>query len=160
MIHDAWSMRQRAGHGMEINWGWWVLAGPTLLLLFSIYGLYDHLAERSHRNDVLARGMQAQARVVRAFGYEGVVVQWTDDDGRERSATSWVGKPFARQSIGKTVTIKYLRGSTREPVILSEAAERERVNAWWVNQNLAMAGAAIVFGIFLVMRGRSTGPAR
>src|SRR5690349_21272564 len=113
----------------------WRLAGAPLLLLFSLYGLYGHLTERAHRNDVLARGTLAQARVIRSLGVDTVEVQWTSADGRERSATSWVGKPFARQSIGKAVAIKYVATATGEPVILSEVAERERINSWWISSN-------------------------
>src|SRR5262249_46765321 len=125
----------------------------------SLYGLYGHVMERQHRNDVLARGEEAKARVVRSSGVESVVVTWTDASGRERSAETWVGKPFARQGVGNTVTIKYLPGADPEPVILSEAAERERVNEWWIRTNLggAIATALLcaVIGFFMVMGARS-----
>jgi hypothetical protein len=144
---------------VRINAGWWRLAGAPLLLLISIYGLYGHVMERQHRHDVLARGEEAKARVVRSSGVESVVVAWTDASGRERSAETWVGKPFARQGIGDTVTIKYLPGADIEPVILSEAAERERVNEWWIWTNLgvavAMAVLCTVIGIFVGMGARS-----
>jgi hypothetical protein len=143
----------------RFNMSLWRLAGAPLLLLISLYGLYGHVMERQHRNDALARGEEAKARVVRSSGVESVVVTWTDSSGRERRAESWVGKPFARQGVGDTVTIKYLPGADSEPVIVSEAAERERVNEWWIWTNLgvavAMALLCAVIGFFMVMGARS-----
>jgi hypothetical protein len=142
-----------------INMSWWRLAGAPLLLLISFYGLYGHVMERQHRHNVLAHGVEAKARVVRSSGVESVVVTWTDAGGRERSAQTWVGKPFARQGVGETVTIKYLPGAHSEPVIPSEAAERERVNEWWIRTNLgvaiAMALLCTVIGILIAMGARS-----
>jgi hypothetical protein len=143
-----------------VNKVWYFLVGPPLLLLIGLSGLYDHLTERSHRNDALARGTEAQARVAGKSGIESVLVEWTDADGRKNIADSWVGKPFARRSVGETVAIKYLPGSRGAVVILSEAAERERVNAWWINANFAVVGTmsvvCAVFGI-MIMRGRRSG---
>jgi hypothetical protein len=147
-----------------INMSRWRLAGAPLLLLISLYGLYGHVMERQHRRDVLAHGEEANARVVYSSGVESVVVAWTDATGRKRSAEAWVGKPFARQGIGETVTIKYLPGVDAEPVILSEAAERERVNEWWIWTNLGVAIATAllctVIGFFMVIGARSRRAAR
>ena len=141
----------------------WRLAGAPLLLIISLYGLYGHEMERQHRNDVLARGVEATARVVERTGVESVIVRWTDASGHERSAESWVGKPFARQGVGANVTIKYLPGDDPEPVILSEATERERVNEWWIRADLGVATAmtlvCVLIGIFMVMGARSRRPA-
>jgi hypothetical protein len=97
--------------------------------------------------------------VVSKSGIESVVLQWADADGHKGIAESWVGKPFAQRSVGDTVAIKYLPGSRREAVILSEAAERDRVNTWWINANLAVAGAmsiiCTVFGIMVMSVRRS-----
>ena len=137
----------------------WRLTGAPLLLVVSLYGLYGHLTERAHRNNVLAHGTNAQARVIRSLGIDTVEVQWTDADGREHFATSWVGKPFARQAIGKAVAIKYLAAEAGHPVILSEAAERERFNSWWINSNLGVAGImttiCIVIGFSILFDKRA-----
>jgi hypothetical protein len=148
----------------RFNMSSWQLAGAPILLLISLYGRYGHVMERQHRSDALARGEEAKARVVRSSGVESVVVTWTDASGRERSAEAWVGKPFARQGIGETVMIKYLPGADAEPVILSEAAERERVNEWWIRTNLGVAIATAllcaVIGFFMVTGARSRRAAR
>jgi hypothetical protein len=42
-----------------VNNAWYWLVGAPSLLLISLSGLYDHLSERSHRNEVLAHGTEA-----------------------------------------------------------------------------------------------------
>ena len=82
----------------------------------------------------------------------GETVWWAD---------AWTGKPFARLArAGQDVAIKYVLESTLEPVILSEATERDRVNEWWIASNAAVAIAmaiicAVIGGIVLTARYRA-----
>jgi hypothetical protein len=132
---------------------WWPFSGAALLLLISVYGLYSHRMERQHRHEVVTHGTQTNARVVKSSGIEAVLITWTDSAGRSQTADAWTGKPFARLAhTGQNVAIKYLPKSTLEPVILSEAAERDRVNAWWIGSN---TGVAIAMTIICVVIGRN-----
>ena len=126
---------------------WWHFAvGGALLLGISLYQVYDVTGEQRDRSDVIARGRDAQARVVRATGLESVLIEWTDEGGRQLKAESRTGKALARSSSGRTVAIKYDPALTREPVILSEVPEREQFDAFWLRSNLFMlAGVAAVF---------------
>lgn len=123
----------------NLNLGRWCIAGAPILLLISLYGLQGLLSERAHRADVLARGVDANAHVTKSLGPSAVEVRWTDVNGRERSDTSWVGKPFAREGVGKVVKSRHLTDAI-ERVILSEASERERVNSLWISSYLGFAG--------------------
>ena len=120
---------------------WHVAAGGAVLLLISLYQVYGVISERWDRSDVLARGRDAQARVVGATGLEAVLIEWTDEGGRQLKAQSKTGKVFARTSSGRTVPIKYDPASIREPVILSEVAERERSDAFWLRSSLFVIAA-------------------
>jgi hypothetical protein len=140
---------------------WWLFAGLPLLLLISLYGLYSHSLERMHRHEVMTHGAQTTARVVKSSGIESVLVTWTDLGGRLRTADAWTGKPFARLArTGESVAIKYVSESMLNPVILSEAAERERVNEWSIVRNFWVAIAmtivcAVIGGIVLTGENRA-----
>jgi hypothetical protein len=139
----------------------WRFAGAPLLLLISLYGLYSHGMERQHRHEVMTHGTQATARVVKSSGIESVRITWTNLGGRPQTADAWTGKPLARLArAGQDVAIKYVPESTLEPVILSEAAERDRVNEWWIESNAWVAIAmtiicAIIGGIVLAGNNRA-----
>jgi hypothetical protein len=141
----------------------WGFGGAPLLLLISLYGLYSHITERQHRHEVMTRGTQADARVVKSSGIVSVLVAWTDSTGRQTTAEAWTGKPFARSAgAGQAVAIMYIPESTLEPVILSEASERERINEWWTTANIGLAIAmtmvcAVVAGIMLAGRRHTRG---
>src|SRR5262249_12540370 len=103
------------------------------------------VGERWARSDVLAHGRDAEARVVRATGLESVLIEWTDEGGKHLAAESRTGRVFARSSPGTTVGIKYDPALIRQPVILSEVAERERIDAFWLQSSLfVIAGIAAV----------------
>jgi hypothetical protein len=88
---------------------WWLFAGPPLLLLISLYGLYSQSLERMHRHEVMTHGTQTTARVVKSSGIESVLSSWTDSGGRPRTADAWTAKPFARLArTGENVAIKYV----------------------------------------------------
>jgi len=131
--------------GRLVKTFWWVFFGVPVLLVISLYGLYSHGTERQHRHEVVTLGTQTTARVVKSSGIESVLVTWTDLGGRSQTAEAWTGKPFARLArAGQDVAIKYVPKSTLEPVILSEAAERDRVNEWWIARDAWMALAMTI----------------
>jgi hypothetical protein len=124
---------------------WWYFSGVPLLLVISLYGLYSHGTEWHHRHEVENNGTQTTASLVRSSGIESVLVTWTDLGGRSQTANAWTGKPFARLArAGQDVAIKYVPESTLEPVILSEAAEREGVNEWWILRDAWVALAMTI----------------
>jgi hypothetical protein len=138
----------------------WRIAGAPLLVIISLYGLAGHMLERRHRVEVVAHGREAEAQVVKSSGLESVLVKWTDSSGQHRTADAWTGKPFARQArAGQRVAIRYDADQAMEPVILSEAAERERVNAWWISADLGVAIAmtviCLVVGVLMLAGARS-----
>jgi hypothetical protein len=138
---------------------WHVAVGGAVLAVISLYQVYDVIGEQWGRSDVLARGRDAQARVVRATGLESVLIEWTDEGGRPLKAESRTGKVFARSSSGQTVPIKYDPASSREPVILSEVPERERVDAFWLRSSLfvvAAVAAVCAVAAFSMVRLRRT----
>jgi hypothetical protein len=143
---------------------WWAFSGVPLLLLISLNGLYSQGMERQHRHEVVTHGTQTTARVVKSSGIESVLVTWTDLGGRTRTADAWTGKPFARLArAGQDVAIKYVPESMLEPVILSEAAERDRMNDWWIGGNakvaLAMMTICAVIA-WIVLTGKNRAPMR
>jgi len=138
----------------------WRSAGAPLLLVISLYGLYGHVAEREHRHEIIAHGREAEARVLMSAGAESVLIEWDDSSGTRKMAATWTGKPFARLARpGQGVAIKYDTASALEPVILSEVAERDRVNDWWINANIAMAVAmtivCVVIGALMLAGARA-----
>ncbi len=140
---------------------WHLEAGGAVLLIISLYDVYVVVGEQWDRSDVLAHGRDAQARVVRSTGLESVLIEWTDEGGRQLTAESKTGKAFARSSLGTTVRIKYESASIRKPVILSEVPEREQLDAFWLRSSLfVVAGlaavcAAAVFSMLRVRRMRA-----
>jgi hypothetical protein len=143
---------------------WHFAVGGAVLLVISLYQLYDVIGEQWDRSDVIGRGRDVQARVVRATGLESVLIEWTDEGGRQLKAESRTGKVFARSSSGRTVAIKYDPALTRGPVILSEVPERERFDAFWLRSSLfvfagvAAVCAAAVFSMLRVRRVRAASP--
>jgi hypothetical protein len=128
----------------QLRW-WHFPVGGALLLITSLYDLYGVVGEQWNRSDVLAHGRDAQARVVRATGLESVLIEWTDEGGRQLTAESKTGPVFAQGSSGITVLIKYDPALIRKPVILSQVPERERFDAFWLQSDLFLiAGVAAV----------------
>jgi hypothetical protein len=124
---------------------WHFAVGGAVLLVISLYQLYGVIGEQWDRSDVIARGHDAQARVVRATGLESVLIEWTDEGGRQLKAESRTGRAFARSNSDRAVAIKYDPALTREPVILSEVPERDRIDASWLRSSLfVIAGVAAV----------------
>ncbi len=119
-----------------------VLSVP-LLLVISLAHLASHVREQNHRHEVVTHGTAAHALVRQPSGLEWVTVEWRDAAGRQRTGTAWTGKPFARllkEGRGaSTVDIKYVDDAALEPVIVGEAAERERVNQWWIRSDTGVA---------------------
>lgn len=117
----------------------------------SLYMVYSHLSERSERRLVLAEGRSALATAYEPSGLEYVTVRWTDSEGRNRFGTAWTRKRFLEKT-GRAPTpvdIKYVSDSRIAPVILSEIAEREWVNTFWVYALPIMslfAGSTVIFG--------------
>ena len=143
-----------AGATMPFHWRltlWqWAISVPLMLML-TLYHLGSHLLERHHRHLVLEVGKLAQAELRAPSGLEWVTVEWKDAAGRLHVGTAWTGKPFARhfresRHLTRSVDIKYVDRST-ETVILGEAAERDRVNDWWIKTS---AGLTMVMMILLV----------
>jgi hypothetical protein len=129
---------------------WHKFLGAPLLLIFSLANLGWHLLEQNHRQSVLAKGKVAQAMTRTPSGGQWVTVEWQVAAGNTRVGTAWTGKPFARRlkesaEAVRAVDIKYIDNSD-EAVILSEVAERERVNNWWIRADISMA---IVMGVLL-----------
>jgi hypothetical protein len=120
----------------------WV-GGAPIVLAISIWTIFAHVQERNHSHEVLAREIESTASAKSAPDVEAITLEWKDTAGRSRTAVAWTGKPFARQvrtgTIGHSVRIKYVEDSSLEPVVLSEAAERERVNAWWITSSIGMS---------------------
>ena len=119
--------------------------GAPLLLIVVLFMLDGHLAEQRDRRLVLSSGQTASAIIHEPSGLEYVTVTWTDGAGRQRTSTAWTGKPFARQfrerqnKAAQREAIEYVANTRVAPVILSEAAERQRVNTWWIYDSLGMA---------------------
>ena len=119
--------------------------GAPLLLIVVLFMLDGHLAEQRDRRLVLSSGQTASAIIHEPSGLEYVTVTWTDGAGRQRTSNAWTSKPFARQFREKRnkteqrEAIKYVADTRVSPVILSEAAERQRVNTWWIYDSLGMA---------------------
>jgi hypothetical protein len=140
---------------------WHFAVGGAVLLVISLYQIYSVIGEQWDRSDVIARGLDAQARVVRATGLESVLIEWTDEGGKQLEAESRTGKAFARSNSGRTVAIKYDPALTREPVILSEVPERERSDAFSLRSSLfiiagiAAVCAAAAFSMLRVRRMRA-----
>jgi hypothetical protein len=140
---------------------WHITVGGAVLLVISLYQLYGVIGEQWDRSNVIARGRDAQARVVRATGLESVLIEWTDEGGRQLKAESRTGRSFARSNSGRTVAIKYDPALTREPVILSEVPEREQGDAFWLRSNffviagVAAVCAAAAFSMLRVRRVRA-----
>jgi hypothetical protein len=90
-----------------------------------------------------------------------VLIEWTDEGGRQLKAESRTGKAFARSSSDRTVAIKYDPASSLEPVILSEVPEREQFDAFWLRSSLlvivgvAAVCAAAAFSMLRVRRVRA-----
>jgi hypothetical protein len=147
---------------------WHFGLGGAVLLFFGLCHIYGVVREQWDRTEVLAHGNDAQARVIRNTGPESVLIEWTGEDGRQVTADSKAGKEFARTGVGATVRIKYYPAVKRPPLILSELAERERVNAFWLRSSLfVVAGlvavlAAFVLSIFCgsLPASRNEGPQR
>jgi hypothetical protein len=123
----------------------WVLGVP-LMLVVGLSHLASHMVEQSHRQLVLANGTATRGSVRQPSGLEWVTVDWRDAAGRPRTGTAWTGKPFARLvkegRAPATVDIRYLDAPAIEPVIVGEAAERERVNRWWLRADAGMVAIA------------------
>jgi hypothetical protein len=140
---------------------WHFAVGGAVLLIIGLYHVYGVVGERWDRADVLAHGRDAQARVVRATGLESVLIEWTDEGGRQLTAESKTGKAFARSSLGTTVLIKYDPALVQEPVILSEVPEREQFDAFSLRSSLFLVAgiaavcAAAVFSMLRVRRMRT-----
>jgi hypothetical protein len=64
---------------------WHFAAGGAVLLVISLYQVSGVIGEQWDRSDVIARGRDAQARVVQATGLESVLIEWTDEGGRQLS---------------------------------------------------------------------------
>jgi hypothetical protein len=139
----------------QLRW-WHFPVGGALLLITILCDLYGVVGEQWNRSDVLAHGRDAQARVVRATGLESVLIEWTGEGGRQRTAEIKTGAVFAQGSSGITVLIKYDPALIRKPVILSQVPERERFDAFWLQADLfllagfALVGAAAVFSMLRI----------
>ena len=125
---------------------WFSFLGAPLLLIWSLFDLGSHKLEQKRRHQVLIEGKEAQAVVRPPSGLQWVTIEWQDTAGRPRDGTGWTGKPFARRireyrGVTETVEIKYLDDPAINPVILSEAPERERVNKWWIYTDMGMSTA-------------------
>ena len=130
---------------------WWIFVGIPWLLVISLCLLYSHWMERQHRHEVMTHGVQTTARIIRSSSIESVRVTWADSGGRAEMADAWTGKPFARMArAGQDVAIKYVPESMLDPVILSEAAERDRVNEWGIKSS---AGVALIMTTICVLIG-------
>lgn len=133
-----------------------IACGAALLLVTSLFLIRDALDERQNRVDLLAHGRDTQARVTQSAGPESVLIEWTDETGKQLRAESRTGKPFARTHVGRMVAIKYdPDGLIREPLILSEASERERVNTFWIQSSIVVSiGAATICAVatFVALR--------
>ena len=134
----------------------WLLGAPILLAI-GLSTFISHSHEKAHRHLVLAEGRDALAVVRGALGIEAVALEWTDASGHLRNAPAWTGKPFARQfrdsplATAQTVQIKYLDDPNLGPVIISQAAERERVNNWWISSSIGLSTVAILVCAGLVL---------
>lgn len=119
--------------------------GLTLLLIASLWDLYENVVEQWHRHEILANGKEAMALVLKSTGLQSVILSWTDFDGQSRTGEARTRKQVSsdRRLIGERVAIKYLADLPFEPVILSEVEDRERENHFWVNSNFWVASAIL-----------------
>jgi hypothetical protein len=129
------------------------LAGIPFLLIISLCSLYWNLVEQKHRAVVLANGKDARASLQRVLNSESVIVDWRDSAGAPRTGQAYTGKPFARLFRDRhDIAIKYDANFVLEPVILSEVAERDRVNRFWIMSDLwvafTMTLACVLIGVF------------
>jgi hypothetical protein len=131
--------------------------GVLIVLAVCLYSVWSHWSESERRLRVLSVGKPAEA-IVRGFsGVDYVTVEWQDSSGRTRRATAWTGSSFPRTYRENpyplqttTVDIKYVDEDAMEPVILGEAAERDRINTRWINNSIALAalmGITIIWGV-------------
>lgn len=130
-----------------------LLAGIPFLLIIGLCSLYWNLVEQKHRTEVLANGKAARASLQRVLGPESVIVNWRDFAGAPRTGQAYTGKSFARLLPNqRDIAIKYDANFVLEPVILSEVAERDRVNRSWTNAGLwisfTMTVACVMLGVF------------
>jgi hypothetical protein len=139
--------------------------GLVLLLISSLWELYGSVVELRHRHEVLANGKEAMALVLWSSGLQSVILSWTDFDGRYRTGEAGTRKQVSRDRrfVGERVAIKYLDDPLFEPVILSEAGDRERENqGWvadlWVASFVLMVFALIGFQVARVIRSAGIKP--
>jgi hypothetical protein len=130
-----------------------LLAGIPFLLIISLCSLYWNLVEQKHRAAVLANGKDARASLQRILHVESAIVDWRDFAGAPRTGQAYTGKSFARLLRDRQdIAIKYDANFVLEPVILSQVAERDRVNRFWIMSDLwvafTMMLVCVMFGVF------------
>ena len=114
-----------------------------------------------HRVEVLANGKDARASLQRVLDNESVIVDWRDHAGAPRTGRAYTGKSFARAGNRQNIAIKYDANFVLEPVILSEASERDRINGWMITTSLWVASAMTLLCVmFVVFKFRSARPPR
>ncbi len=136
---------------------WHFPVGGAVLLIICLYQICAVIGEQRDRASVLAYGRDAQARVVQATGLESVLIEWTDEGGRQRTAECKTGKVFARTGLGMTVPIKYDPASIGQPVILPEVPERKRLDAFWFRSSMLVAAGVVAVcavAVFSLLRAK------
>ena len=121
------------------------------LFVFAGPDIYRSIAERHHRTEVLARGKSAVATVQHRYGVDSIVISWIDSDGRRRTNEALTGKQLAR-SPPQLVEIKYVDDSRIRPVVLSEVAERDRIENFYFYWNplfYALSGFVLAGALWL-----------
>jgi hypothetical protein len=119
------------------------------LFVFGVPDVYRSIAERRERNEVLARGKSAVASVQQRSGADSIMISWIDSVGKRRSTEALIGKAFAR-SPPQRFEIKYVDDLGLRPVVLSQVAERDRINNFYFYWHplFFLFGGFVLFGAF------------
>jgi hypothetical protein len=123
--------------------------------------LVSHVSERHHREHVMTSGRDVAATVRAPTGLEWVTVHWTDAKGDVRVGTSWTGKPYARSVrdsalVSKVATIRYVDDRAIDPIIVTEVAERQRSNTFWVTADTGILFVATIMAAITLLDIRAT----
>ncbi len=106
--------------------------------------------EQQNRREVLAHGQETVAWVARSTGLQAVAITWIDANGEARRGEARTRKQVSGLSfVGKQVSIKYVDDPKVPPVMLTEVADREHDNWFWIYLNpvlvMGFVGMVIAF---------------
>src|SRR5689334_19002310 len=104
--------------------------GALFVAFFQAPGSY---VEQQNRREVLAHGQDAIAEVDYSTGLQAVAIRWIDASGKPRRGEARTRKQVSGlRFAGKQVPIKYVDDPKVPPVMLTEVADREHDNWFWL----------------------------